>query len=94
MNVFKKMIAFMSACAVLCGSAVMMNASATNNCDVNGDGEVSIADVLMINQYLLGNFSLSDPSVLDVNNNYVVDAVDAQNVLAVTVQGTFDWYFT
>lgn len=93
MNKMKKMLAIASAAAMLCGSAATMNVSAAGTCDVNGDGEVSITDVLTVNQYLMGVYYLSDPSVLDVNNNYVIDSVDAQQILATSIGNSFTWNY-
>lgn len=84
MRKLKKMLAMLSAAAVLCGSAVSMQVGAVNNydCDVNNDGSVDILDTMAVNQYLLGVFYVSDPAVMDVNGNLIVDQADAYCVMS------------
>ncbi len=90
MNKMKKMLAIASAAAMLCGSAATMNVSATNtfDYDINNSGSVDMMDVLTLNQYLMGVYYVSDPSILDVNGNCIVDAMDSQCLLAYTIGNT------
>lgn len=57
-----------------------MSADTQYDCDVNGDGSVTISDVQIVNKYLMGVGYVSAPSVLDVNENLIVDYADAQCV--------------
>ncbi|MDE7120565.1 MAG: trypsin-like peptidase domain-containing protein [Oscillospiraceae bacterium] len=68
----------------LCASVVPMGASAVtyDRYDVNHDGEVDIRDVVYINQYLVGAFSVASPSALDINQNKVIDTADSFEILA------------
>ena len=96
MKVFKKIIAFTSACAVLCGSAVMMNASAVTynvNYDTNRDDTVSIADVLALNKYLAGRCYVTNISQMDVNKNLIVDQVDVEQLMAYVTSTPFTFTY-
>lgn len=46
-----------------------ITASATtyDNCDVNRNGYVETADLILLNRYLAGQFSVSNYNQLDVN---------------------------
>ncbi len=44
--------------------------------DVNNDGIISNADMLLLTRYLAGLYDVTDLASLDVNNNHVVDVVD------------------
>ncbi len=90
MRKMKKMLAIASAAAMLCGSAATMNVSAvTYDCDVNNDGEVSVLDVLVINQYMMGMYYVDDPSIMDVDGNHIITSGDAQCVMAVSVGNSY-----
>ena len=61
---------------VSCGP---MTSSAVN-ADPNGDGKLSIADTVFIQQYLLGCFEPSNLTALDVDNNGVISQMDAYQI--------------
>jgi hypothetical protein len=44
--------------------------------DVNSDGKFDIADLVMLNRYILGNGTLNDYISADVCNDSVIDAYD------------------
>ncbi len=44
--------------------------------DINGDGVVNIADVVLINSLLNGEWRTANLSDVDVNNNGIVDYAD------------------
>ncbi len=77
--------------ACLCCSVTSLIASADTqyDCDVNGDGSVTIADVQIVNKFVMGAGSLADPSVLDVNENMVVDYADVQCTMAHALQMSY-----
>ncbi len=79
--------------AMISGMGALPAAATYDPCDVNRDGRVSIQDVIYLNQYLMGYFYVSDPSVLDANQNYIVDIADSYCVLAETVAQTYSWEF-
>lgn len=56
--------------------------------DVNGDGEVDILDVIMLNKFLLGSTTLDAQSKgnADVDNNNVIDSTDSLNILKKVVK--------
>jgi len=85
MSKIKKMLAVCSAMAMLCGAMTTMSAGAVFNCDVDGDGEVSIVDAMVINRYRLGDCFVDDPSIMDVDGNLVITSGDAQCVIAATI---------
>lgn len=64
------------------GSAV------TSYGDVNEDGVVNILDVILVNQYLIGEKQLSDQGRInaDVDNNKTIDTTDALNILKRVVE--------
>jgi len=62
-------------------------------CDVNRDGTVSIQDVIYLNRYLMGHFSVTDVSVLDANQNLIIDEADAYCVLAYLTDSVYSWEF-
>ncbi len=81
-----------AACLCSCLAAPMMQSSAVDYnalYDVDGNGTISIMDVITLNQYLMGAYYVADPSVMDVTQNLVVDAVDAQCLSAYLVNKTF-----
>lgn len=85
MNKMKKMLACLSAAAMFCSSAVMMNVSAVEykaKYDVNVDGSVDIADVLAMNKYRLGVFYVSDPSTMDVDGNLIINYGDSMCIMS------------
>ena len=56
--------------------------------DLNGDGDISISDVIALNKYLLGDYLLCDGSlsenavnVADTDGNGIVDTTDALHLL-------------
>lgn len=64
------------------GSAV------TSYGDVNEDGDVNILDVILVNQYLIGEKQLSDQGRInaDVDNNKTIETTDALNILKRVVE--------
>ena len=79
--------------ACMLGSAAPLGASAAEYnvlYDVNRDGTVSITDTIFLSRYLTGSYSVSTPSNLDVNQNLVVDAVDAWMLQTYLVGNRFE----
>ncbi|MBQ7004132.1 MAG: hypothetical protein IJN57_09250 [Oscillospiraceae bacterium] len=68
--------------AMVSGMGALPAAATYDPCDVNRDGTVSIQDSIYINRYLMGHFSVADPSVLDANQNLIISYADSQCVLA------------
>ncbi len=79
--------------AMISGMGALPTAAAYDPCDVNRDGKVSIQDSVYINRYLMGHFSVADPSVLDANQNYVISYADSECVLASLTGVMYDVYF-
>ncbi len=71
-------------------SAFPASADVVYDADVNNDGTVSIADSIYFNRYMLGTMYVSNPSVFDVNGNYVIDAADNACILAQITESTFE----
>ncbi len=44
-----------------------------------------ILDVMMVNRYMLGAFFVDDPSIMDVDGNYIITSSDAKCVMAATM---------
>lgn len=78
MKIKRKAVALLAGimAAVSCGSITSSAVSA----DPNGDGELSISDVVFIQQYLLGCFEPSDLSALDVDNNGIIGQMDVKRI--------------
>lgn len=96
MRKLKKMLAMLSAVAVLCGSAVSMQVGAVTykiNYDTNRDGTVDILDVMALNQYLMGRFYVTNISQMDVNRNSIVDKMDAECLLTYTTGRTLNFTY-
>ncbi len=92
MRRMKKVLAGMAAFVLLCGIVSVTGVSAYTcpyDCDVNQDGTVNILDSIMFNQYLTGRFYVSDPSVMDVNGNFLIDIQDTKCILAHTIKASY-----
>ncbi|MBD5143503.1 MAG: trypsin-like serine protease [Ruminococcus sp.] len=68
----------------LVGGAIPVSVSAAtyDPCDVNHDGSVDILDVTSINRYLSGQKTVLQYNQLDANQDLIVDATDADCVMA------------
>lgn len=51
--------------------------------DVNGDGEVDTSDINEIINYLLGKSTVTDTTILDVNNDGVVNIADIVSIVSI-----------
>ena len=78
MKIKKKAVALLAGImtAMSCGPM----ASSAVSTDPNGDGALSIADAVYIEQYLLGCFEPSNLSALDVDNNGIISSMDAYRI--------------
>lgn len=77
MKIKRKLTSFVLAGIMAVMSCSAVSASAEYNMDVNGDKSVTIADAVLIMQYLGGSFEPADLTKYDVNENGVVTDVDA-----------------
>ena len=81
----KQILSVFLASAMLTGSIPMCAASAANNAsgDVNGDGKLSISDVVMLSRYVGedASVSLTMPANADINGDGSVDFNDATAML-------------
>lgn len=79
MKVNKKAVSFILAgiMAVMSCGSMPSSAYTRDDMDVNGDKVVSIADVVLIMQYLKGTHEPADLSRYDVNGNGIVGEIDA-----------------
>ncbi len=92
----KKRFCALALAACLCSAMVPMGASAVAYnvlYDVDRDGTVSITDTIALSQYLMGCYSVADPSVMDVNQNLVVDYVDINLLQAYLVSKATSWEY-
>lgn len=92
-----KSAALAMAAVCIAGSLLPMAAAADTTydpCDVNRDGTVSVIDTVTISQYLLGVFYVDDPSVMDANQNLIVDVADSQCIQAKIVGLSYTCSFT
>lgn len=90
-RILKKCSAVLLSLTLSCTVAPLASSAASaayDPCDVNRDGVVNISDVMYIGKYLNGKWSVEDPSVLDVNQNKIIDKLDQETVLAATVKNT------
>ena len=67
------------------GSMGMLTSSAATLGDVDGDGTISVSDVVTLNKCLNGLGALQDYSVADTNVNGIIDSVDASILLSFIV---------
>lgn len=49
--------------------------------DPNGDGQLSLSDIVTLMQYLRGYYVASDPSQMDINNNNIISKVDLDELI-------------
>lgn len=82
-GLFKKFVAAATAVCVCSGMVMPMKGSADGVLigDVNNDGDVTLSDLTHLNRYLAGQVELVNYVSADVNQNCVVDTVDAQIIL-------------
>ena len=76
----KRRMTAIALAACMLGSIAPLGASAAEYVaayDANQDGSVTINDVIMISQYLMGCYYVDDPSTLDADQNLVINSVDA-----------------
>lgn len=62
--------------SVIPGTSATVPTTPTASGDVNGDGVCSIADVILLQRWLLGGASLTDWRAGDLNGDYVINAID------------------
>lgn len=89
MNKVKRVLA-VGLAAVLTGVTVGTmtgtTALASSVGDVNGDGAIDLADVVMLNKFVAGKGILSDYTAADTNANYVIDGVDSEILSAFLIR--------
>lgn len=93
MNGFKKIIsAAAAAVTLLAGTAFPVSAD-YDVCDVNRDGFIGGADIVLLSRYLLGAYSISNYNQLDVNRSLTVDDADVEclnsRLLGITYSGGY-----
>lgn len=83
MKLFKKAITALAVLSLVGGAIpVSVSAATYDPCDVNHDGSVDILDVTSINRYLSGQKTVLQYNQLDANQDLIVDATDADCVMA------------
>ncbi len=82
-HLFKCLAAGVTAVCMCMALAVPMESSADSIVlgDINNDGSISMMDLTHLNRYLAGQIELVDYVRADLNQNCVVDAVDANILL-------------
>lgn len=90
MKKIKKMLA---ACIATVLAGVMIGAVSAPSAsaaviygDANNDGIINLSDSIALSKYLSGQCVLSNYTAVDLNVNYVIDAVDQQILLAFLIQ--------
>ncbi len=68
---------FIATATLLTATAFPVSAD-YDNCDVNRDGTVGVADLTILNKYLGGIYSVPNYNQLDVNRSLTVDAADTE----------------
>ncbi len=68
-------------------------AAAYDPCDVNRDGTVSMQDMIYLNRFMMGDFYVSSLSVMDANQNLIVDVADSYCILAKLTGVTYTCQF-
>lgn len=71
----------------------MGTSAAVRDKDVNNDGTIDILDVIMLNQYLAGQFYVSNPAEMDANGDYIIDLADSYCVQAYTIGADYTCTF-
>lgn len=90
-NLRKFLSGFIAAVTIM--SSISITASAYDNCDVDRDGYVSVADVAALSKYLNGIYSVTNYNQLDVNRSLTVDEADykclVSRILGTTYNGAY-----
>ncbi len=81
-----KFMAVLAAMALL--FAVPMHVGAADKFDVNGDGEVSMVDALVLQKFLAGLGTVPDVSKLDLNGDKMVSKLDMDYINKYIMIGT------
>ncbi len=93
MNGLKKNISAAAAAAMLLAGTAFPVSADYDVCDVNRDGFVGGADIVLLSRYLLGVYSISNYNQLDVNRSLTVDDADVEclnsRLLGVTYNGGY-----
>lgn len=77
MKLFLKKILTSAVIATIATSPLTLNVFAENiHGDLNNDGSFDIADVVFMSSYLRGGFEVSNQSIMDFNDDYLIDAYD------------------
>lgn len=74
-------------------SMIAVPASAANNYDANGDGQVSTSDAVYIYRYLMGEMDVTDLSRLDVDGNHIINNEDAECVTRACMGVRMTWHY-
>lgn len=74
----------------LLNSITISNVYATYDpCDVNHDGNVTIADVILIEKYLSGDYYCATYNQFDANQNLIIDHSDSDMIMAAVVHNSY-----
>ncbi|MBQ3566449.1 MAG: trypsin-like peptidase domain-containing protein [Oscillospiraceae bacterium] len=73
---------FIATATLLTGTAFPVSATTYDQCDLNKDGYVGVADAAIFNKYLAGSYYVPNYNILDFNKSLTVDAADAEYIYA------------
>ncbi len=89
MKVRQRLAAAVVAAATLGSMMVPTGAAAYDRRDVNRDGVVNVLDTITLNRYLAGMFYVDNPSIMDANQNYLIDVADVHCIMAYTINASY-----
>ncbi|MBQ8926693.1 MAG: hypothetical protein IJ055_00275 [Oscillospiraceae bacterium] len=86
----RKSLTALLAAAVMAFAMVPCRAAADYDPkDADRDGDVDIMDVIFINRCLIGTHYVTDVSILDANENLIVDSLDSRCIMNYLVDLTY-----
>jgi hypothetical protein len=85
----RKLTALLAAAAMAFAVVPCSAAADYDPKDTDHDGDVDIMDVIFLNRCLIGSRYVTDVSILDANQNLIVDSLDSKCIMASLVDLTY-----